>query len=64
MNNRPCLDCNDRTIICHDTCHEYKEFRKVIDNIKLCRKRELDADGYVVNNIHKFKKMRNLPQYR
>ena len=62
MNKSPCLNCEDRSILCHDSCNKYKSYRDKADRVKKARRKELDADGYVVNNIYKFKKARNLPK--
>ena len=62
MNKSPCYDCKYRTLECHSTCASYLQYRQVIDKAKQKRKYELDATGYIVNNIYKFKKARNLPK--
>ena len=64
MNRSPCLDCKYRELTCHSHCESYLQYRKVMDEIKEKRKHNSDATGYTVNNIYKFKKARNLPQYR
>lgn len=60
MNKPPCLNCEDRTIYCHDRCEKYQNYRKIIDKSKEDRAKELDATGYTVKNIYKFRKARNL----
>lgn len=61
MNKAPCRECKYRTLECHNICESYLEYRKVIDKAKRDRFKEIDATGYLVNNIYKFKKARNLP---
>ena len=61
MNKSPCLYCKYRNLSCHMNCESYLEYRKLIDRAKQDKLRELDATGYLVNNIYKFKKARNLP---
>lgn len=68
MNKAPCLECdrdtpNKRAINCHDRCSKYQNYKRVNENVKSKRKEESEINGYTVNNIHKFKKARNLERW-
>lgn len=60
MNKSPCLDCKNRSLYCHDTCKRYLKYRKLIDEARVERVKEMDVMGYTINNVYKFKKARNL----
>lgn len=35
-----CLNCKNRTILCHKNCSEYKEYLNELDKIKKAKKLE------------------------
>ena len=47
--NKPCLNCEDRTITCHSTCEKYKAFRERLDLIREGKKKHW-PDNYLYNN--------------
>lgn len=34
----PCLDCEERCLLCHKRCFKYKEYRKNLEKIKMAKK--------------------------
>lgn len=41
----PCLCCENRQILCHSTCKEYLEYRKLVDNRNLAERRQKGIDN-------------------
>ena len=64
MNKSPCLDCKYRDLYCHMNCESYSEYKKKQETINENRRYGADTTSYTINTIRKFKKARNLPQYR
>lgn len=46
----PCKDCKERKVGCHSTCEAYKEFQRQNDVTKANRRKESDANGYVISS--------------
>lgn len=64
MNKSPCYNCKYRTLSCHMVCEDYLKYKRIIESAKERRRFEAEAVGYTVDTVYKFKKARNLPQYR
>ena len=45
---KPCLDCEKRTVGCHSSCKEYKDFREELD-IKNQLKRDAQQKRNIIN---------------
>lgn len=59
-NKYPCLGCEDRVLGCHDRCEKYAQVKKEIQEEKVERWREHEADSYrrgvvVRNKAYKIK---------
>ena len=54
----PCLNCEDRTINCHNSCTKYKDYTKQLAAYKE-KEREKLLDGYIFDAINQMKTSRS-----
>lgn len=47
--NSPCLDCENRCLLCHKGCYNYKEYKIRLEKIKKAKKlrQELFVTHYI-----------------
>ena len=59
MNTKsPCLNCNNRELICHDSCIRYSDFKVINEEIKEARATYSNSKWIYINSIARSKKYR------
>lgn len=56
MNTSPCRNCSKRKYLCHSSCEEYIEFKKVKDNITKKKKEEQIAKNASIESVYRYHK--------
>ncbi len=60
MCTTPCMDCKIRHILCHSTCHSYREWRGDLDAINKERKQYISSQS--LTDSHMKMNFKNLKQ--
>lgn len=56
MLNSPCNGCNERYKNCHSHCMDYIEYQEENDRMKHNKRRDHDAESYVIDKGYKIKR--------
>lgn len=59
-----CKGCTRRTVGCHSTCEEYKEFRTRLEKMRKNERDECVLNGYVANMTQRIRKQNKEGEYK